>query len=133
MKLEEQKKQSFSNAVNDFILQEERVKDVTLRKVQFEHKLKESVSTKQKASDFKSLYLELGQMTEICKVQELRLSKVEEDLEAARAQMNEAMVERKIYEKLKEKAFEDYIIEEERSEQKRLDELISFKYFKPEI
>lgn len=49
-------------------------------------------------------------------------------LEVARFQLNEAMKERKIHEKLKENAFEEFIHEENEAEKKEIDQLVSFTY-----
>lgn len=49
-------------------------------------------------------------------------------LEVARFQLNEAMKDRKIHEKLKEKAFEEFIHEENEAEKKEIDQLVSFTY-----
>ena len=46
----------------------------------------------------------------------------------AREHLNEAMKERKTFEKLKEKAFEKFVAEENQKEQKDVDELVSYRY-----
>ena len=50
------------------------------------------------------------------------------DVELARKQLNEAMVERKTHEKLKEKAFEEFKQELLHEESKEIDELVSYTY-----
>lgn len=50
------------------------------------------------------------------------------DVDIARQRLNEAMKERKTYEKLRERAFEEFKLEENRKEQKEVDELVSFRY-----
>ncbi len=60
--------------------------------------------------------------------QEIVVRQREQELEEAREQLNEAMKERKTFEKLKEKAFEAFIAEENRKEQKEVDELVSYRY-----
>ena len=49
-------------------------------------------------------------------------------LEIARFQLNEAMKERKIHEKLKENAFGEFMHEENEAEKKEIDQLVSFRY-----
>ena len=46
----------------------------------------------------------------------------------SREHLNEAMKERKTCEKLKEKAFEKFVAEENQKEQKEVDELVSYRY-----
>ena len=52
----------------------------------------------------------------------------EKEVEVAREHLNEAMKERKTFEKLKEKAFEKFVAEENKKEQKEVDELVSYRY-----
>ena len=49
-------------------------------------------------------------------------------VERARQALNDAIVERKTYEKLREKAFEDFKIELNAQEQKEVDELVSYTF-----
>ena len=46
----------------------------------------------------------------------------------ARENANSAPKERKIFEKLREKAFDEFVFEENRKEQKEVDELMSYKH-----
>ena len=50
------------------------------------------------------------------------------ELSSAREKLNEAMKERKTYEKLKENAFEDFKKELNAEEQKEINELVSFRF-----
>ena len=52
----------------------------------------------------------------------------EKEVEVARERLNEAMKERKTFEKLREHAFERFCIEENLREQKEVDELVSYRY-----
>lgn len=52
----------------------------------------------------------------------------EKEVEVAREHLNEAMKERKTFEKLKEKAFDAFLEEEKQREQKEVDELVSYRY-----
>ena len=60
--------------------------------------------------------------------QELVVIQRQKDLEVARQRLNEAMKERKTYEKLRERAFEEFKLEENRKEQKEVDELVSYRF-----
>lgn len=60
--------------------------------------------------------------------QQLVVIQRQRDVDLARQRLNEAMKERKTYEKLREKAFEEFKLEENRKEQKEVDELVSFRY-----
>jgi len=56
------------------------------------------------------------------------VSKAETALENARSQLEEAVKERKNHEKLKEKQFDEFIREENRTESKTIDELTTYTY-----
>ena len=49
-------------------------------------------------------------------------------VDRAREKLDNAMKERKTYEKLKEKAFEEFKLEIEAQERKEVDELVSFRH-----
>ena len=67
-------------------------------------------------------------MQELIRVQERQVELAEQEVEAARTKLQEVMTERKTHEKLKEHAFEEYVVEENRRESKEVDELTSYTY-----
>lgn len=52
----------------------------------------------------------------------------QKEVEVAREHLNEAMKEKKTFEKLREKAFDAFLEEEKQREQKEVDELVSYRY-----
>ena len=60
----------------------------------------------------------------------LEVHKAERQLENVRKRLNEVMMERKTYEKLKEKKFEEFKQELLYEENKEVDELVSYAYSK---
>ena len=67
-------------------------------------------------------------MDELIAVQEFEVLKAEEVVEKARAKLTEIMQERKMHEKLKEKALLQFLEEEKAAEAKVVDELTSYPY-----
>lgn len=67
-------------------------------------------------------------MDEMIAVQRFEVQKAEEALERARAKLTEIMQERKMHEKLKEKALLQFLEEEKAAEFKVVDELTSYTY-----
>ncbi len=67
-------------------------------------------------------------MDELIAVQEFEVLKAEEAVEKARAKLTEIMQERKMHEKLKEKALLQFLDEEKAAEAKVVDELTSYTY-----
>ena len=62
------------------------------------------------------------------KQQRIKVRVAEKSLDAARVKMQEAMQERKIHEKMREKAFERFVAEMNAAEVKEIDELTSYVY-----
>ena len=62
------------------------------------------------------------------KQQRIKVRVAEKSLDAARVKMQEAVQERKIHEKMREKAFERFIAEMNAAEVKEIDELTSYVY-----
>ena len=62
--------------------------------------------------------------------QKLVIVRCEAEVENARKKLTEAMKERKIFEKLREKAWRQFQKEELLKEQKEVDELVSYTYSK---
>ena len=54
----------------------------------------------------------------------------EKNVELARSKLNQVMIERKTYEKLREKAFEEFKQEVAYEENRMVDELVSYNYHK---
>ena len=67
-------------------------------------------------------------MDEMIERQKEQVAKAEEAVEAARVRLQEVMQERKMHERLKEKALEQFRREENAAEFKSVDELTSYTY-----
>lgn len=65
---------------------------------------------------------------ELIKKQIVAVKVAEKNLDAARNRLNDAMKERKIYEKLKDNSFQVFMQELNAEEKKEIDELVSFNY-----
>ena len=64
--------------------------------------------------------------------QMFEVSKAQKAMENARKRLNTVMMERKMHEKLREHAFEEFLDEIDREESKITDELVSYSYFNTE-
>jgi flagellar FliJ protein len=127
-KLEEQAKMDFAAA--RMHLDEEEAKQEALygRKRAYEeeaHRLREDKLQVRDIMDNKDALLK---MDEYIMIQQLAIRKAEDLLEAARLHLEEAVRERKTYERLREKAFEEFIHEENARESKEIDELTSYTH-----
>lgn len=127
-KLEEQEKNKYSQAVMRLREQEEKLAGLQNRRKMAETELRDVVShvldimlirKKEDAVEILKMYE---------KQQRFVVKQHEEEVRIARERLNEAMQERKIHEKLREKAFEEFVIEENKREQKEIDELVSYRF-----
>lgn len=133
VKLEEQAKIAYGNARIRLTQEEEKQKLLEIKKETYENELRNLRSDRLNILKIK----QCGEAIEIIKVsikqQILIVKNAAQKLEVARIRLNDAMVDRKIQDKLKEKALEEYMLEMDAEERKEVDELISFNYSKPTL
>lgn len=127
-KLEDQAKAEYG--IETMRLREEEHKLTLLenRKRGFEQQLFEAVSDRLVILSIKRLEDSVENLKYNIKLQIIVIRKQEERVAQARAKLDNAMKERKIYEKLKEKAFEEFKAEVNAQEQKEIDQLVSFRF-----
>ena len=65
---------------------------------------------------------------ELIKGQLVEIRVAEKNFEMARIRLNEAIKDRKTHEKLREKAFEEFLMELSQEENKEIDQLVSYRY-----
>lgn len=127
-KLEEQAKQEYMTVRVRLNEEEEKLNALQNRKqeyfTQYRDLLKERLDVLQIETCKEAILL----MDEYIAAQEQVVAQVEEELEQAIAKMKEAIKERKIHEKLKEKQFEIFLQELNQEEMKEIDQLISYQY-----
>ncbi|HKM05121.1 MAG TPA: flagellar export protein FliJ [Lachnospiraceae bacterium] len=70
----------------------------------------------------------IARMDEYIKTQLIQVRIAEKNLENARIKLQEIMKECKTYEKLREIAYDEFVLEQKRLESKEIDELTSFTY-----
>lgn len=127
-KLETQSKQEFANA-NLKLMEEEALLDqIRARKQEY---IEEGVKLRMQvidpiAIDVNKRAVEVMEDNE--KAQEREVAVARKNVEAARKKMMDARTETKIYEKLKENDFKEFMIEEGKAESKEIDELNSFRF-----
>ena len=127
-KLEEQAK-------NDFAHANLRLQEAIAEREALEQRLD---AEKQKLQQDISAALDIGRIrqrenaVEILRMyvrqQTLVVLQRQKEVEVAREHLNEAMKEKKTFEKLREKAFDAFLEEEKQREQKEVDELVSYRY-----
>lgn len=127
-KLETQSKQEFANANLKLMEEEALLEQIRQRKQEY---IDEGVQLRLKvidpvAIDINKRSIEVMEDNE--KAQEREVAVARKNVEAARKKMMDARTETKIYEKLKENDFKEFMIEEGKAESKEIDELNSFRF-----
>lgn len=127
--IEDQKKNEFAKAAAELEIQREKLRNLFSEKqsciLSFQEAVNERIDPRQ--NEMRGKYINL--VNKRIDIQKIEVRKKEEFLEVKRLELIEATKEKKKLEKLKEKQFEQYIIDEKREEQKITDEVVGYKVF----
>ncbi len=130
-KLENQAQSAYALALAKVQEEEEKLQQLSSRKTGYEKKLAENMLEFLQIQEIKRLEDAVELMKYRILEQKVVLENAKIQAERARVKLQEAMVERKTYEKLKEKAFEAFKLEVNAQEKKEVDELVSYKFAVP--
>lgn len=128
LKMETQAKQDFSTARAALDKEEELLRQLIDRKRGYEARAAQLLSGNLDLQEIEENKAAILSMDGFIADQRERVALAEERLEQARRRLTEVMQERKTHENLKEKAFEQFMTEENRREGKEVDELTSYVY-----
>ena len=126
--LESQAKMELGRAQMKLMEEEERLRKLIDRKEAYLEEGRKMRSDALHVDDLRDNRNAVLIMDEMIEVQKVQVALAEKEVEAARLKLQEVMQERKMHEKLKEKAFEQYMYEENTAEGKAVDELTSYTY-----
>ena len=127
-KLEDQAKAEYGIEVMKLREEEHKLMLLEKRKHGFEQQLLEAENGRLVILSIKRLEDSVENLKYNIKLQIVVIRQQEGRVAKARAKLDNAMKERKIYEKLKEKAFEEFKAEINAAEQKEIDQLVSFRF-----
>lgn len=127
-KMEEQARMNYAQARIQLTEEEEKRDELFFRKQFYEEENRESLTGSLKVRKIRDTKEAILRMDEFIAMQEEEVRKAEQKLEKRRIELTELMKERKTHEKLKEKAFEQFMAEENAKESKEIDELTSYTY-----
>ena len=128
MRLETQAKTEFAEATARLNAEEDKLKELLSRKRFYELEIVAMSEKKLDVAELKRQNGSIKAMQDLNEQQTVVLRIAQRNMDRAREKLNEAMQERKVYEKLKEKAFEEFKLELNAEEKKEIDELVSFTY-----
>ena len=129
-KLETQAKMEYSDANQNYREQQEILNGYMIRRMQYEKHWKEEMKGNIDLASVQHAREDANTMKTIVRRQMMEVHKAEKELEDAREKLNTVMQERKIQEKLRDKAFEDFKQELAHEETKEIDELVSYTHNK---
>lgn len=129
-KLEDQAKTEFMLANQVLREEEEKLQTLKIRKKGYEDTVRMLLQNQLQVDRIKENQEAIVRMEEYIRAQIVRVEEAAREVEIKAAKLTELMQERKAQEKLKEKAFETFLQEENARESKEIDELVSFTYGK---
>lgn len=127
-KLEEQARMEFAQANANLAAEEEKLEKLKERRLFYEEQGRKLRESSLNVMDLMENRDAIERMKEFIETQKIAVRKAEDEVEFARVKLTEAMQETKTQHKLKEKAFEEFIREENAREAKEIDELTSYVY-----
>ena len=127
-KLEDQAKAEYSIEIIKLRQEEEKLDELKKRKSEYQTKLYDAVMDTLDILKIKILEDSVENIKYNIKLQMVVIVNQQQKVDRAREKLDNAMKERKTYEKHKEKAFEEFKAEINAEEQKEINELVSFKF-----
>lgn len=128
LKMEEQAKMEYASERIRLTQEEEKLEGLSSRKREYEEQAKKLLMANLNVMKITENNEAILRMDEFVVRQKIEVHIAEERLEKARVKLQEYMQDRKTHERLREKAFDTFIIEENARESKEIDELTSYIY-----
>lgn len=127
-KIEAQTKAHYAMMQMRFNEEQEKLEKMIIHKKYLEDRYRKTASGPLKVMELMEAKRAIDFQRDAIKKQLIEVKVAEKNLEAARARLNEVMKERKTHEKLREHAFDDFLLELSAEEKKEIDELVSYRY-----
>ena len=128
LKLESQAEIAYSAANAEYQEQQEILQKLLIRRNGYERRLRELMEGELDVAEVKHAKADVEAVREMVNRQMIQVQKAQQKVNAARAELNQVMMERKTQEKLRENAFEDFKKELADAENKEIDELVSYTF-----
>lgn len=127
-KMESQAKNEFARARQRLNEEEEKLQMLTERRLFYEQQGRDLQTSSLNVRDIIDNRNAIERIKEFIVLQKKAVTTARAEFEEARQRLRDAMQERKTQERLKEKAFEEFVKEENAKESKEIDELVSYTY-----
>lgn len=129
-KMESQRKAEYGLANAKLRKEEDKLRQLLVRKAGYEKRARELVKGKINIQEIKTCKQAVDAMKSAIRTQMMEVQVAQKNVELARSRLNQVMIERKTYEKLREKAFEEFKQEVAYEENRAVDQLVSYNYHK---
>lgn len=126
--MEDQAKSAFADRMAELNVQEEALNQLIARRTFYEEEGRRMRESTLDVNEMRDNARAIDNLKEQVVAQEIRVDDARANVERARVKLQEAMQERKIQEKLKENAFEEFVREQNAAESKEIDELVSYRF-----
>lgn len=127
-KLEEQERTAYSIANGKLAEENQKLQTLLIRRAGYERRAKELAVGTIDVQSIQENKRAIDTMKSLIREQMMQVHIAEKNVELARKRLNDVMVERKVQERLREKAFEEFKVEVAAKEAQEVDELTSFTY-----
>ncbi|MBO5372481.1 MAG: flagellar export protein FliJ [Lachnospiraceae bacterium] len=127
-KMESQEKIAYGQAAARLLEEQEKLQKLMIQKAGYDKKARKLVEGTIDLLEIQSCRKAIETMKTRIRTQMIEVHKAEQQLDVVRKRLNQVMIERKTYEKLREKKFEEFKQELLYEEKKEVDELVSYTY-----
>ena len=128
LKMEDQAKAAFAEAMAILTAEEEKLQTLIDRREWYEEEGRRMRREAIDVNDLRDNTRALDNLKEQIEAQRQNVANAQAGVDRARAVLNNAMQERKIHEKLRDNAFEEFVHELNAAESKEIDELVSYRH-----
>ncbi|MCM1102763.1 MAG: flagellar export protein FliJ [bacterium] len=128
LSMERQAKQQYAEANAKLREEEEKLNVLLRRKFEYEQTARQLLADELNVRDITTNNEAIARMDDFIKEQRREVQLAMRAVERARQKMTEVMQDRKTHERLREKAFDEFLMEEKHQESKEIDELVSYTY-----
>lgn len=127
-KMEDQAKAAFAEAMAALNTEEEKLQELIGRREWYENEGRRMRLESIDVNELRDNTRAIDNLKEQIEAQRENVKRAESAVDRARNNLNTAMQERKIQEKLRDNAFEEFVREVNAAESKEIDELVSYRH-----
>ena len=127
-KMEEQAKSSYSAARQKLNDEQNKLEEMLKHKKELENAYRELATGILRPQELLDTRKAIDYQRDLVKAQLVEIRVAEKNFEMARIRLNEAIKDRKTHEKLREKAFDEFLMEMSQEENKEIDQLVSYRF-----